>query len=268
MKNKLWQYKDSQKHPHDSLAGEVFIIGGGPSLLRTPPETFELRDSVAINYFPYYSEMVWGKKVLPRYFISMDATVIFDTLDDTPGVPKFMYAATPGVRQKVGKHKEVVWWIDTEPKDGILWRDQGGNFYPSTGHGAAWLAGYMGYHTVLLLGMDCTTGKYKPEQPARGKGFIPHFYDPVHEPLYSETWDRHWGLMRQHLEPSGVTMVNLSPQAMCTSIPWMNLEHWDRNKPMKEQLGLTVDHSFNRPWDERPEKKFTELPEDEEVLWG
>lgn len=236
--------------------------------MRVPPDVFRIRDSFAINYFPHYSEQVWGERIIPTYFVSMDATVILDTLEDTPGVPKFMYAATPGIKQKVGKNKEVVWWLDTEPKDGILWRDQGGNFYPSSGHGAAWLASYMGYHTIILLGMDCTTGRYRAEAPNKGKGFIPHFYDPHHEPLYSETWDRHWGLLRRNLEPKDFLMVNLSPTTMCTSIPWISLDKWDRKKPIREQFHLAVDNSFNRPWDEKPKKNYFSRPEDEEILWG
>jgi hypothetical protein len=175
------------------------LVGNGKNLYKTPPERFDY-PSFGMNTICQYPD--WK----PTYYTAVDSRVMHEYGEQVnkrfSDIPKFL--PTPNLDKWTG---ENIYRFYHRP--GALWARNGKQLFPSlmtddginygnVMHVAMQLAYYMGFTTMLIIGMEHEEGKAGDHfWGADHKSYIP----PVDE------WKRGYKELREGM---GVKMLNIS----------------------------------------------------------
>lgn len=202
------------------------VIGNGPSLAYQPQELIEAYPTFAMNYFAYYSEILWGEQIFPDWWVAQDTIVLEDNLPLLNKVIKFPHMrlkdwATKNIDPK--DLKKAYFWQGDDAWYGFGWHDDFGVYFSTTLHAACYIAYLMGYTKILWVGADCTVAENpKTAGGRKGKGVAPHFYDPDIALKKATGWNMQAGTLYKVLGERGVDVVNISARTMCDTVPWEN----------------------------------------------
>lgn len=212
----------------NSSHGPCLIIGNGPSL-RDIPEWFlsDAYPSFACNFFNYHRPEVW-----------LDHLVLTDrsTIEE-PNVYKHLFSKTKVLVfdrwidyvPESEKHRVYGWANKVDKIDGFTFGDVYGQYFPTSGHAAVWMADKMGYDRFYLVGMDGTSQQRELSGvDSEGRSNIPHFYNTEEKPAKnSMLWDIAWGNIYRHMYHNrGKEIINLSTETAITQLPREDLrEH-------------------------------------------
>jgi hypothetical protein len=186
---------------HNLYAGETcLLVGNGLNLTKTPPELFDY-PSFGMNTIHKY------KGWQPTYYVAVDSRVMREFGDEITekfrDIPKFI--PTPNLDRWQGEN--FYRWFH---RPGPLWpRVQGVSFpsdvlsetgitYGNVMHVAMQLAYFMGFSTLLIIGME------------HGKNPRAHFWgedEGMNGVVPVEDWINAYRVLREGM---GVTMLNLS----------------------------------------------------------
>jgi hypothetical protein len=192
------------KNFHNKHAGETcLLVGNGPNLSLTPPECFPLT-SIGMNTVHLYE----GWK--PNYYTTVDSRVMREfgagVVERLGDIPKFI--PTPNLDKWQGPnfyrfyHRPGPLWT---PQQGGLWREdalENGITYSNVMHIAIQLAYYMGFATMLIVGMQ-----HKPRKAQA------HFWGTDHgmgADMPLEDWFEGYKILRESMAERGVRMINVS----------------------------------------------------------
>lgn len=208
------------------------VIGNGPSLAYHPKELIEAYPTFAMNYFSYYSEILWGDRIDPDWWVGQDTIVCEDNLPLLNKVIKFPHMrlkdwCTKNIDPKHLNKRKTHWWQADDAWYGFGWHDEFGVYFSTTLHAACYLAYMMGFTKILWVGADCTVAA-NPQYTEKGKGVVPHFYDPDLEVKMAKGWNMQAGTLYKVLGERGVEVVNISARTMCNTVPW---EKWQKYAP-------------------------------------
>ena len=214
----------------DKKKGTCIVIGNGPSLAYQPKELIQAYPTFAMNYFSYYSEILWGDPVDPDWWVGQDTIVMEDNLPLIRKVIKF-----PHMRLKSWCDKNIDpqdlkkahFWQGDDAWYGFGWHDLYGVYFSTTLHAACYIAYMMGFTKILWVGADCTVAA-NPQYTELGKGVAPHFYDPDLDVKKATGWNMQAGTLHKILGDRGVEVVNISARTMCDTVPW---ENWRKYAP-------------------------------------
>lgn len=153
------------------VGGEVYVIGNGPSLNKTPLYLLKGKTTLCFNHFHIMEERInWN----PTFFMATDYLVIKDLIDE--GFEKVIndcqYCVIPKVHQQGIRFDKQI-----SPNDKIYWlriKGTGGysNVMPdvygsgSVVYPAIQVLNYLGFEKIILLGVDMN---YKIQDTAKNK---------------------------------------------------------------------------------------------------
>jgi len=165
---------------YDCHKGETcLLVGNGPNLHKTPPEWFNY-PSFGLNTIFYYE----GWK--PDYFVAVDEGVyeLFGEIVNSKyvGIPKFVSSPTLDCWQgeDVYHFKKVTGDIRIPKRENVF----NSLTYHNVMNAAMILAWYMGFTTMLIIGME--------QKPGRGE-LKKHFWGTF-EPQPETQLDTHWNI--------------------------------------------------------------------------
>ena len=210
-------------------SGPCIIIGNGPSLNVTPQWVSEYYPTFACNFFPYYQPGV------PVDYLTM---IDRKTIQSAP------------LWSRIRRPTKVLCferWIDDAPDheaDVYSWANRDdlipgftagsvyGQYFPTSGHAAVWLADLIGFDEFYLIGMDGTSQQRELDGvDDEGKSNVPHFYDE-HPAKNSTLWDIAWGnLYRYMRHEKGKEIINLTPDTAITQLPKVNYAEHFKSHP-------------------------------------
>ena len=193
------------------------IVGNGPSL-RDIPLSF-------LEQYPTFGTNLIYKLIgfTPTYYTAVDHRVLVPlakTLETRfPGVPKFVpdryvdYQARPVY---YFHHRPGDVWIGNS--EGVDMLTDPGLAYVSISHVALQLAYYMGYTTMLMVGMDNT-----------GDGM--HFYGDGYPLPFPDAIDLSFGMLRKGFEAAKNPrrIINLSTATQVTTIERGDWRGYDKS---------------------------------------
>lgn len=202
----------------DTESGPCLIIGNGPSLNETPQWVAEPYPVFACNFFPCYQPGV------PVDFLVMidRKTIQSDHLWDALRPPTKVLCFERWMDDVPGRRAVNVFsWANRDDMiPGFTVGSVYGQYFPTSGHAAVWLADIIGYDEFYLVGMDGTSQQKELDgTDDRGKSNVPHFYDD-HPAKNSMLWDIAWGnLYRYMRHERGKEIINLTPGTAVTQLP-------------------------------------------------
>lgn len=208
-------------HFHNLHAGEtVLLVGNGPNLQLTPPERFNM-PSIGCNTIHLYE----GWK--PTYYVTVDSVVMREfgkaITDKYQGIPKFV--PMPNLDAWKGDdfyrfyHRPGPLWNGS----GKIWNQDAltqGITYANVMHVVMQVAFYMGFKTMLIVGMS--------HEYAKGSA---HFWgDDILTGCYPflDGWFAGYKELREGMAEHGVKMWNLSEDTHVPEeiIPRGNWKDW------------------------------------------
>ena len=209
---------------HNKHAGETcLIIGNGPGLSDIPLSFLEQYLSFGTNLINRLDGFT------ATYYTAVDSCIMFEFQDEVieryADVPKFL--PTPNLDKWQGEkiyrflHNPGPLW--PHPEAGVLWpRDflsKRGITYISITHVALQLAFFMGFETMLCVGLDNT-------------GDAAHFYADGRMPGDPEKWDEGYLILFDGFRKAAVPrkIINISTRTAVTSLPRDDLRNYDKSK--------------------------------------
>lgn len=209
-------------HFHNLHKGEtVLLVGNGPNLHLTPPFWFDY-PAFGMNTIHLYETEGW----IPDYYTAVDSRVMFEfgkaVAEKYKDVPKFV--PYPNLDKWQGEnfyrfyHRPGILWPENQWKiwpSGLL--TENGITYGSCMHVAMQIAYYMGFTTMLMIGIK--------HQDRKGND---HFWgadhgmpaDPPRDDWYKGYVDLVKGMAEQ-----GVNVFNISPET-CTPENILPRDDW------------------------------------------
>jgi hypothetical protein len=209
------------KSVFDTESGPALIIGNGPSLNKTPLELIDLAPSFACNYFPMHARQAAGSL---DYLVMTDKGVIRNEKlwEHLWPLPVFVFARwLSEIPKGVDWNRPIYPWVNRDDLvPGFTSGDVWGQYFPTSGHVAAWIAIKMGFSPIYLVGMDCTVQVGSIEGvDDTGHSKLPHFYDD-NPGRPSALWDIAWGNINLWAQQRGAEIINLSWVTEITQLPW------------------------------------------------
>ena len=211
---------------HDLHKGEtVLLVGNGANLKLTPPEWFDY-PSIGMNTIHLYA----GWK--PTYYTTVDTRVMREfgeaIIKQYADVPKFI--PSPNLDKWQGEnfyrfyHRPGPYWPDGQSK---LWPSELmsdiGITFSNVMHVAMQLAYFMGFSTMLIIGME--------HQHAKAQS---HFWGCDHGmPAYSpnDNWFEGYKVLREGMAEQGVKIINISANTFVPEeiLPRDDWQKWSKN---------------------------------------
>jgi len=212
-------------------SGECIVIGNGPSLRTIPRWFLATRPTFGSNRLFHQAAFLPTNYV---FYDSFDCIEIFNAVYQSR---RFVFEAIRGKNKMPDEIADAYWCADLDRKVGFDFREKGiredtpprGVIYHSTAHAAAWLASFLGYSTILLVGVDCSRGndgltksqRIKYGVDREGRQLPPHFFGPKHPEVECHTnWNKDWGSLNAALKLRGTAeIINLSDGTYCDTLP-------------------------------------------------
>lgn len=208
---------------YQSQKGVCLLVGNAPNLHNTPPECFDL-PAIGMNTIHEYEG--W----MPNYYVTVDHRVwreFGDAINSRfKAIPKFM--PTPHLDEWKGENiyrfnhlpyelwnERLVWSLETI-KHGFA--------YHSSMHAALQVAAYLGYTTLLMIGVQ--------HKPNSGRM---HFWgEDVGMPLELPTqdWLKGYAVLVQKMKKRGIEILNISEDTYVDAgiLPRDDWKKWRKNE--------------------------------------
>lgn len=197
---------------------ECITIGNGPSLRNIPSSFLKSRPTIGVNYFPYYPHYHGGHTL--DYWVCWDSNTLEANIPLLDGVHKFIPTRLSTDYRNFGfDTKEVTFWCNYAPMDGMGFDELYGVLYQNSLHAAWHIAEILEFNRILVVGYDCTVGIGEQGVGPDGKSNIPHFYDPDKPYVRARRQDELSGVIHTALKSKGIELINLSVPSMCTTLP-------------------------------------------------
>lgn len=199
--------------------GTCLLVGNGPNLCETPPEWF------AFPSFGMNTCHLWGGAWMPDYYTTVDQRVRREfgeaILAKFAGIPKFIPRPNLDSWQGPNFHRFYHRPIDLTPELVTAWPadhlDDPGLTYSNIMHIAMQLAYFMGFTTMLIIGME--------HRPAKAQE---HFWGVDHGMTgwpQLDRWFEDYRILREGMARYGVKILNISentyvPEAILPRDDW------------------------------------------------
>jgi len=203
---------------HNKNEGETcLIVGNALNLRLTPPELFDY-PSIGLNTVHEYEG--WS----PDYYAAVDLRVMHEFKDAVNKKMKDGTILIPFPKLKAWTGDNVVYFKISGPplwKPGsrTLWQDniEGGLSYSNGMHVAMKLACYLGFTTLLIIGME-----HDKNNNARKFWGVDHGMNPA---VPVDTWMEGYKQLSEAMRARNITMLNISentfvPEEIITRGDW------------------------------------------------
>ena len=218
--------------------GDVFILGGGPSLLKQ----FDIPDEVIKDVFdgklPISAYSPYMVQLHDKHVIAINAAyLIGDWIDmvffGDSGffqAHKVRLAKFPGLKVSCHAHADKIDWVKYTPRDGthargISFNRQMVSWNGNSGCAAISIAAHTGAKRIILLGFDMRldgNSRQHWHSVYRSNGIR-----TINPRKPSLPFDRHMGGMNNILSDAkvkGIEIINCSQESAITQFPKMTLE--------------------------------------------
>lgn len=193
------------QHLYNARKGETcLIIGNGPGLGDIPLDILRHYDSVGANLITRLPGFI------PTWYVAVDRRVYREHRSEIetrlPSVPKFL--PSPDLDEWDGDnvyhfhHRPGPLWL---PFQGAQHMTRPGIAYQNVTHACLLLAFWLGYRTMLTVGLDNTTGA--------------HFYGEGETGGDPQAWNTGYGELHEDFKAAGRNIINISTRTGITTLP-------------------------------------------------
>ena len=189
----------------------IFILGGGPGLLKQPYQQLSNRRCIAVNNsyrIAPWSEAVWFGDV--KWWDWHQLEVLASR------IPIATCCENSKLEQWKGSHQILFYNRDRERRFGISQRDGFVSWNKSSGASAINLAYYMGARTIVLIGFDM--------RPVKG---MKNWHDDHLEKPGLRPYFRHlkcFPAIKRDADELGLTILNATPGSAIKQFPIIDLK--------------------------------------------